>query len=94
MAKLSTKSYGDNKVHITTHMDGLVQIETGSVSVPFDPQHCKPHHWKIAEPQGAESEGVCKHCGGVKSFRNYTWEWDFITQAEHRMGRMTDNGGN
>lgn len=50
------------------------------------------HHWRIAEANGAESEGKCMHCGQTRSFRNYTWEWDFITQAEHRMGRMVEGG--
>ena len=36
------------------------------------------HHWRIEEPNGRESQGVCKRCGAVKSFSNSTesvmWE--------------------
>ena len=29
------------------------------------------HHWLIEEPLGATSEGVCRLCGGKRSFLNY-----------------------
>lgn len=36
------------------------------------------HHWRIEEPNGRESQGVCKRCGAVKKFANSTesvmWE--------------------
>ncbi len=36
------------------------------------------HHWRIEEPNGRESQGVCKRCGAVKAFANSTesvmWE--------------------
>ena len=28
------------------------------------------HHWVIATPNGAESDGYCKHCGSQKAFPN------------------------
>lgn len=28
------------------------------------------HHWVIATPNGAESDGHCKHCGSEKLFAN------------------------
>ena len=36
------------------------------------------HHWKIASPRGALSEGTCKRCGEVREFRNSTTDyvWD------------------
>jgi hypothetical protein len=42
------------------------------------------HHWKIAEPNGLISTGVCKHCGVTKEFRNWLSDGDFITNEEHR----------
>lgn len=36
------------------------------------------HHWVIASPQGAMSQGRCKVCGEEREFRNsandYVWE--------------------
>ncbi|MEX1194847.1 MAG: hypothetical protein WD904_07845 [Dehalococcoidia bacterium] len=36
------------------------------------------HHWKIASPRGAMSQGVCKRCGEEREFRNSTTDyvWD------------------
>ena len=38
------------------------------------------HHWVIESPQGATSQGRCKHCGELKEFRNSAedtlWEGD------------------
>lgn len=31
------------------------------------------HHWIIAAPRGATSEGICQKCGEVKAFNNYPW---------------------
>lgn len=35
-----------------------------------DPLSDCTHHWKIQTPQGAMSQGVCKHCEGTKDFYN------------------------
>lgn len=42
------------------------------------------HHWMIKEPDGMVSEGRCKYCGRVKDFRNFSKEFDFVSQEEHR----------
>ena len=42
------------------------------------------HHWKIEEPNGQVSRGVCKHCGVEKQFKNWLSDGDFITNEEHR----------
>ena len=35
------------------------------------------HHWVIASPRGALSEGRCKRCGEEREFRNSTdYVWD------------------
>ncbi len=36
------------------------------------------HHWVIASPRGALSEGRCKRCGEAREFRNSTTDyvWD------------------
>ena len=36
------------------------------------------HHWVIASPRGAMSEGRCKRCGEEREFRNSTTDyvWD------------------
>lgn len=44
------------------------------------------HHWRIAEPNGQMSRGVCKICGAEKDFKNWLSEGDFITNEEHRLG--------
>ncbi len=43
------------------------------------------HRWRIDEPNGTHSEGVCRHCGVTKQFRNWLAETDYITNAEHRI---------
>jgi hypothetical protein len=43
------------------------------------------HRWRIEEPNGAFSLGVCKVCGAEKQFRNWLEETDFITNEEHRV---------
>lgn len=48
------------------------------------PQTDHFHHWKIEEPNGLVSIGVCKHCGMTKEFRNWLQDGDFITNEEHR----------
>lgn len=42
------------------------------------------HRWRIPEPNGAVSIGVCKVCGAEKQFRNWLSDMDFITNEEHR----------
>lgn len=49
------------------------------------PQHF--HRWRIDEPNGPVSMGLCSECGAVKEFRNWLSESDFITNEEHRMNR-------
>jgi hypothetical protein len=49
---------------------------------PAAPDHF--HHWKIEEPNGQQSRGVCKHCGMEKVFKNWLSDGDFITNEEHR----------
>ncbi|MEO9254435.1 MAG: hypothetical protein ABI305_02770 [Tepidiformaceae bacterium] len=42
------------------------------------------HRWRIEEPNGAVSFGVCKVCGTTKQFKNWLSDGDFITNEEHR----------
>ncbi len=46
------------------------------------------HHWVIASPEGEESEGVCVKCSQTRVFKNYLPQWDFLTQAEQRLGKL------
>lgn len=48
-----------------------------------EPQHF--HRWRIEEPSGPTSYGVCKECGATKQFKNWLSDGDFITNEEHRM---------
>ena len=43
------------------------------------------HRWRIEEPSGPMSSGVCKVCGATKQFKNWLSEGDFITNEEHRI---------
>jgi hypothetical protein len=43
------------------------------------------HRWRIEEPNGPVSHGVCKVCGTTKEFKNWLSEGDFITNEEHRI---------
>ena len=43
------------------------------------------HRWRIDEPNGPKSAGVCKICGQTKEFRNWLSDMDFITNEEHRI---------
>lgn len=43
------------------------------------------HRWRIEEPSGPRSAGVCKTCGATKDFKNWLSDGDFITNEEHRM---------
>lgn len=40
------------------------------------------HWWKISEPNGPTSEGICKHCGRAKEFRNSFEDVDSNTHTE------------
>jgi len=42
------------------------------------------HHWVIASPRGAMSEGRCKRCGEEREFRNSTTDyvWDDDSDKE------------
>jgi hypothetical protein len=40
------------------------------------------HHWVIAEPQGALSEGVCVRCQARRIFRNAPTEVTVTTRSE------------
>ena len=42
------------------------------------------HRWRIDEPSGPRSQGVCKVCGEQKEFKNWLSDMDFITNEEHR----------
>jgi hypothetical protein len=42
------------------------------------------HRWRIPEPDGPVSLGVCKVCGAEKPFKNWLSDTDFITNEEHR----------
>lgn len=42
------------------------------------------HHWRIEEPNGLLSIGICKVCGATKEFKNWLSDGDFITNEEHR----------
>jgi hypothetical protein len=43
------------------------------------------HRWRIDEPSGPVSDGVCKTCGATKQFRNWLPDMDFTTNTEYRM---------
>ncbi|MFQ5380470.1 MAG: hypothetical protein ACE5EF_02435 [Dehalococcoidia bacterium] len=43
------------------------------------------HRWRIEEPNGPTSTGVCKVCGTEKVFKNWLSDMDFITNEEHRV---------
>lgn len=44
----------------------------------------RPHHWKIAEPNGSVSPGECKHCGRESWFPNSN---SYYTSADVRSER-------
>ncbi len=45
------------------------------------------HRWRIDEPDGPVSMGLCRGCGATREFRNWLSEGDFITNEEHRINR-------
>ncbi len=56
-------------------------------SITSDPASTEQHfhRWRIEEPNGQISTGVCKTCGATKEFKNWLSDGDFITNEEHRM---------
>lgn len=42
------------------------------------------HHWVIAAPNGAFSEGLCKRCGSTRSFKNATLPRTIIKRTKRR----------
>ena len=43
------------------------------------------HRWRIEEPSGELSRGVCKTCGAERLFKNWLEDTDYITNTEHRL---------
>ena len=43
------------------------------------------HRWRIDEPNGQFSTGVCRLCGAEKLFRNWLEDADFVTDTERRL---------
>ena len=58
----------------------LIQTKT-----PTEVKADHMHRWRIDEPNGPTSTGVCKVCGIEKTFRNWLPDMDFITNEEHRV---------
>jgi hypothetical protein len=55
-----------------------------------------PHHWRIEEPHGPTSHGVCRHCGAERDFEN-GWVMDLrpawkdepaVTRRDIERGRV------
>jgi hypothetical protein len=42
------------------------------------------HHWRIDEPNGQYSRGVCRVCGAERVFKNWLEGQDITTNEEHR----------
>lgn len=57
--------------------------ETTAISSKATEQHF--HRWRIEEPSGPMSKGVCRECGATKEFKNWLSDGDFITNEEHRV---------
>jgi hypothetical protein len=62
-------------------------MSEATATVPTAPQAPADHYhrWRIEEPNGPVSVGVCKVCGATKSFKNWLSDGDFITNEEHRV---------
>jgi hypothetical protein len=45
-----------------------------------EPTHA--HRWRIDEPQGEVSHGLCRLCGAQREFRNWLPELDYISRRE------------
>ena len=52
-------------------------IKAAAATTTIEQPTCQ-HHWVIASPRGAMSEGRCKRCGEEREFRNSTADyiWD------------------
>jgi hypothetical protein len=54
--------------------------ESRPTAEPETPEVTCQHHWVIATPRGAMSQGRCKRCGEEREFRNsatdHLWEDD------------------
>jgi hypothetical protein len=59
-----------------------MEAKTASTAV-VDADHA--HRWRIDEPSGHMSRGVCRICGAEREFKNWLEDSDFITNTEHRM---------
>ena len=43
------------------------------------------HQWRIAEPEGAESLGICWTCREYKMFKNWDSAHDYVSTLEQRI---------
>ena len=59
-------------------------MATTLAQAPATPAEGHFHRWRIDEPNGPVSVGVCKECGATKAFKNWLADGDFITNEEHR----------
>ena len=60
-------------------------MDSRYVETQEHPNHA--HRWRIAEPSGQTSQGVCRYCGATRQFRNWLGEDDFVTNEEQRVLR-------
>ena len=67
--------------------------ETNVMGMPDSGTDECRHHWRIASPNGATSQGTCKHCGAQREFPNSTNEsvWD-NDHGEGGLGRWRRKG--
>lgn len=61
----------------------MAETTTSNQAEAVRPDHY--HRWRIDEPNGPMSTGVCKICGQTKQFKNWLSDMDFITNEEHRI---------
>ncbi len=54
-------------------------MATTLTQAPATPAEGHFHSWRIDEPNGPVSVGVCKECGATKAFKNWLADGDFIT---------------
>lgn len=50
----------------------MVERDDGAATGRDDRSLGCAHHWQIETPSGETSTGVCKLCGAIRSFANYT----------------------
>ncbi len=48
--------------------------KAAAATITIEQPTCQ-HHWVIASPRGAMSEGRCKRCGEEREFRNSTTDY-------------------